>query len=179
MNRNDDIPGDELELFREHMRDVQPLQQDRVEARRPTPPPIPNQTLENQRLALAESLGEAYDAGVLETGEEVFFSRPEVRRQTLRKLRRGRFRISAELDLHGMIVATARAALADFIRQCQTENRRCVQIIHGKGLGSRDRPVLKHMTHTWLRRTDAVLAFCSAVPVHGGSGAVYVLLRPA
>jgi len=31
----------------------------------------------------------------------------------------------------------------------------------------------------WLRRMDGVLAFASARPVDGGTGAAYVLLAPA
>jgi hypothetical protein len=33
--------------------------------------------------------------------------------------------------------------------------------------------------NSWLRQMDAVLAFCSARPNDGGTGAVYVLLKKA
>jgi DNA-nicking Smr family endonuclease len=53
-------------------------------------------------------------------------------------------------------------------------------VIHGKGRGSGQRgPVLKHVVNHWLRRMDGVLAFASARPVDGGTGAAYVLLGPA
>jgi DNA-nicking Smr family endonuclease len=53
-------------------------------------------------------------------------------------------------------------------------------VIHGKGRGSGQRgPVLKHVVNHWLRRMDGVLAFASARPVDGGTGAAYVLLAPA
>jgi DNA-nicking Smr family endonuclease len=54
----------------------------------------------------------------------------------------------------------------------------CVRIIHGKGLRSRHKgPVIKTKVNTWLRQRDDILAFCSARPVDGGTGAIYVLLR--
>jgi len=52
-----------------------------------------------------------------------------------------------------------------------------VRIVHGKGLRSGHRgPVLKAAVSAVLRRTGAVLAYVSARPVDGGTGAVYVLL---
>jgi len=53
-----------------------------------------------------------------------------------------------------------------------------VRIIHGKGLGSGPRgPVIKQAVNVILRRTDPVIAFCSARAVDGGTGAIYVLLQ--
>jgi len=50
--------------------------------------------------------------------------------------------------------------------------------VHGKGRRSRQPgPVLKGLVDHWLRQRDDVLAFCSARPADGGTGAVYVLLR--
>jgi DNA-nicking Smr family endonuclease len=37
--------------------------------------------------------------------------------------------------------------------------------------------VLKKAVNAILRRTDAVIAFCSARQVDGGTGAIYVLLQ--
>ena len=57
---------------------------------------------------------------------------------------------------------------------------RCVRIVHGKGLRSKAHgPVLKQLTDTLLRRRADVLAFTSARPTQGGTGAVIVLLQPA
>jgi DNA-nicking Smr family endonuclease len=66
----------------------------------------------------------------------------------------------------------------EFLLESQTFGRRCLLIVHGKGYRSAQRgPVLKAAVNAWLRRESAVLAFVSARPVHGGAGAVYVLLR--
>ena len=66
----------------------------------------------------------------------------------------------------------------EFLEAMTREHCRCVRIIHGKGLRSGHRgPVIKHTVNGLLQRTDAVLAFASARPVDGGTGAIYVLLR--
>ncbi|HEX7233924.1 MAG TPA: Smr/MutS family protein, partial [Nitrosospira sp.] len=55
---------------------------------------------------------------------------------------------------------------------------RCIRVIHGKGLSSRNgEPVLKARVGSWLSQRDEVLAFCQAKPEDGGSGAVLVLLK--
>ena len=75
-------------------------------------------------------------------------------------------------------VAEARPRLADFIDYSLKQGLTCVRIVHGKGLGSGHRgPVLKNAVNRWLRKWDCVLAFVSTPQVHGGTGAVYVLLQ--
>ncbi len=102
-------------------------------------------------------------------------------RRVVRRLKRGEFSIQAHLDLHGYNREQARIAVADFIRHCVREGKRCVLIITGRGIGSQDNiPVLKTKLAAWLTRGAVgrkVLAFTSARPYDGGTGAVYVLLR--
>jgi DNA-nicking Smr family endonuclease len=99
----------------------------------------------------------------------------------LRRLRRGEFAYQAHLDLHGMSAAAARTAVEQFISAALRAGHRCVLIVHGRGLNSKDGiPVLKERLKSWLARGRigrAVLAFTSARPADGGAGAVYVLLR--
>jgi DNA-nicking Smr family endonuclease len=53
-----------------------------------------------------------------------------------------------------------------------------VRVVHGKGLRSGARgPILKQLTDRLLRECTDVLAFASAPPALGGTGAVLVLLR--
>jgi DNA-nicking Smr family endonuclease len=74
--------------------------------------------------------------------------------------------------------AEARDALAAFLREAVRRARRCVRVVHGKGLGSKNRePVLKGKVKGWLAQREEVLAFCQAPAVQGGSGALLVLLR--
>ena len=98
-------------------------------------------------------------------------------RQVLEKLRQGKFPIEHELDLHGLTVEHARQELQSFIGECEAIGIRHAIIIHGKGFRSKDKPVIKPMVNRWLREVDNVLAFHSAQPRDGGSGAVYVLFR--
>ena len=85
-----------------------------------------------------------------------------------------------ELDLHGLTVEEARPALGEFLARCVRRGLRCVRVIHGKGLRSRNRePVLKRRVAGWLMHREDVLAFCQARGPDGGGGAVVVLLRGA
>lgn len=169
---------EEARLFREAVKDVVPLPDDRVAPWRPRPLPVPRQTSLNEAQVIHELLSDAVDLHDLETGEELVYVHPGVQRGVLRKLRRGLFSVDGELDLHGMTVPVARQALVEFLRQCQRHHARCVRIIHGKGNGSLGKqPVLKAKVGHWLRQRNDVLAYSSARPVDGGTGAIYVLLR--
>jgi DNA-nicking Smr family endonuclease len=101
-----------------------------------------------------------------------------VQQRLFRDLRRGKIRSELELDLHGLTANHARQTLEQFLSDCQQRKLRCARIIHGKGYGSKgQQPVLKQKLNIWLRQHRDVLAFCSATPQDGGTGAVYVLLR--
>jgi DNA-nicking Smr family endonuclease len=100
-----------------------------------------------------------------------------IQNRTLQKLKRGRFRIEAQLDLHNMTVETARSVLLDFIATRQSESMAAVRVIHGKGLRSENGPRLKQMTRQVLRDHPLVRAYTSCKPSDGGDGAVDVLLK--
>jgi len=170
----------EAELFRATVSGVTPLPHSgRALLERPRPRPVPTQRLRDERAALRDSLSDqiAWEIGA-ETGEELSFVRTGIGAQTLRKLRRGHWVIQDELDLHGLTTVEARPLLGEFLSQCMRQGSRCVRIIHGKGLRSRNRePVLKHKVASWLMQRDDVLAFCQARRADGGGGAVVVLLQ--
>ena len=117
------------------------------------------------------------------SGSEEFIEggSPGVDRNLLRALRRGDFSLQGRLDLHGMTQVQARDAVERFLTESRRMRRRCVLIVHGRGLNSRDEiPVLKQQLKLWLgqkRIGQMVLAFATARPQDGGAGAVYVLLR--
>jgi DNA-nicking Smr family endonuclease len=165
-------------LFRDSVKGAKRLSHDRIPPFRRRTRPVPRKTLEDQALVVQEMLSADYDPAEVETGDEMLFMRPGLQHGLMRKLRRGQFSIGAELDLHGLTVALARETLAGFLASCRASDVRCVRIIHGKGRSSPGRkPVLKARLQGWLRHIDEVLAFCSARPCDGGTGAVYVLLR--
>jgi DNA-nicking Smr family endonuclease len=100
-----------------------------------------------------------------------------VQHGVLRKLRRGQYRVQAEIDLHGLTAPEAKEELRSFLAYSLEHHFRCVRIIHGKGLRSGHRgPVLKGAVSSVLRRVGPVLAYVSARQVDGGTGALYVLL---
>jgi len=99
----------------------------------------------------------------------------------LRRLKAGDFAVADHLDLHGLRREPARDAVEQFIARSRAAGKRCVLIVHGKGLNSKDHiPVLKLHLQGWLSRGRIgrnILAFSTARPHDGGTGAVYVLLR--
>jgi DNA-nicking Smr family endonuclease len=180
--RKDAVHPDDKRLFREAVADAVPLSPPgKFEQARPLPPPVASQRLRDERAALSESLREIphRDMGI-EAGDELSYARKGLGTSTLRKLRRGHWAIQAELDLHGLTVEQARAALTAFLQRCRRSGLCCVRVIHGKGLGSRNRePVIKRHLPGWLVQKEEILAFCQARPAEGGSGAVIALLKNA
>jgi len=165
-------------LFREAMQGVKPLEKSRPAPEKPAPKARAVSRRRDEQAALRESLAIPPEDSDIETGEEMSFRRPSLPERDFRKLRRGQFSMREELDLHGLTSDEALDAIREFIVEARAEGARCVRIVHGKGLGSGPKgPVLKNLVNKWLRRWDPVLAFCTAQPRHGGTGAVYVLLR--
>lgn len=173
---------DDRVAFREWVADVTPLAQRNQAPRHHVPPkPIAEQRLRDERQTLIDSLSDddPWEAG-FETGEELQFLREGLSRDVLRKLRRGHWVIQDELDLHGLTSVEARPLVADFLNESRRNGIRCVRVVHGKGLRSKNKePVLKRKVGRWLVQRDDVLAFCQARATEGGGGAVVVLLRGA
>jgi DNA-nicking Smr family endonuclease len=175
------LSDDESNLFRTSIGDIRPLPDNGKTAFPPDLPwPVPRQNRANENPLSADKLSDYIPQELAATGEEFFFQRSGVAPLTMKRLRRGYWAIQAELDLHGMTSDEARAGLIGFLDECKQLGLRCVRVIHGKGLSSRNRePVLKLKTGSWLMQRDEVLAFCQARPMDGGSGAVIVLLKVA
>jgi DNA-nicking Smr family endonuclease len=178
MANSSDIDEEDQSLFRQAVSGIRRLSHDKIGPAHRKLKPYPRQRHLDNREVLLESLSPPSAWNDVETGDELLFSRNGVQNSVMRKLRRGQYRVEAELDLHRLTAVQAHEALLDFILQCKRRHLRCVRIIHGKGLGSKDqRPVLKGRVNQWLQQWDDVLAFCSARPCDGGNGATYVLLR--
>lgn len=173
-----DKPDEDVELFRREMTGVRRLRQEKSVIMPPPADPLPRQTQSDERQVLRDMMSDLSDNLEVETGDELTFQRPDLPHVQWRKLRRGHFVMESELDLHGLTVVEAKGTLVDFLHKCQTRQLRCVRIIHGKGHGSKGRqPVLKGKLNSWLQQRNDILAFCSARPADGGTGAVYVLLK--
>ncbi len=169
---------DEAALFREAVRGVKPLTPaQRVAAAAPKPRARARFSRADRQAVLEEILHGSPDEPELDAADPSLFARPGVSASTLRKLRRGQFRVQAELDLHGLTQAQAKLQLHEFLLAAQHSGARCLRIVHGKGLRSGPKgPVLRELVNRMLRRCAPVLAFTSARQVDGGTGAVYVLL---
>jgi DNA-nicking Smr family endonuclease len=115
-----------------------------------------------------------------EPGEPALGHAPGLDRRQWRRLRSGDWRPERRIDLHGLDRARARAAVRAGIEAALAESERCLLVIHGRGRGSEDGPVLREALPGWLAEPPLrahVLAFAPAVSRDGGAGASYVLLR--
>lgn len=175
----DTPPEDEIQLFHEAVKGARPLNAERIVHKPPAPMPIPKQFIRDERQALVDSLSDDYiPAHELESGEELLYLRDGHAPDILSKLRRGHWVVQAAIDLHGLVSDEARLYVAEFLADCKKRGIRCVRIVHGKGLGSRNRePVLKNKLRSWLMQKDEVIAYAQARREDGGSGAVIVLLK--
>jgi DNA-nicking Smr family endonuclease len=179
-------PDDDATLFDRAMAGVAPV--DRGPRRRPGPKPVGVEARrvgrdedEEVHAILSGLVSGEVPFDITETGEYVEGFVQDFDRRALRRLRAGEISVQDEIDLHRMTRDEARAALDPFILGAAGRKVTCVRVVHGRGLHSKEEgPVLKAMVVRWLagrRLGKVVLAFTSARPVDGGTGALYVLLR--
>ena len=171
------------DLFAEEMAGVKPLGRE-ARVRLVKERLSEEQQKGRQRAAVAEDepLNPLADDGVmpLDAWHVLEFKRPGIQHGVYRKLRLGQYQIDARLDLHRMLVKQAREEVFSFIREATELGLRTLLIVHGKGQSKTQgegSAILKGYVDRWLRELDAVQAFHSARPAHGGTGAIYVLLR--
>jgi DNA-nicking Smr family endonuclease len=170
---------DDPELFRKAMRGVRPLAEaEKVLPARRRAAARARFARAERAAVLRESLGPLEPSLDIQPGDALQFRQPGVPETLLRRLRRGEFRVEAEIDLHGLTLEQGQQQLRGFLQDAAARRLRCLRIVHGKGLRSGNRgPVLKNAVNSLLRRADLVLAFTSAGIRGGGTGATLVLLR--
>jgi DNA-nicking Smr family endonuclease len=176
MNYGDE---DEQEQFRRAMRGVHPLGPvGRVVPARRKPPARARFSRAERAAVLRESLAPPPLELDIQPGDALQYRQNGVPENVLRRLRRGDYRVEAEIDLHGSGLVQARAQLRAFLLTAAARRLRCVRIVHGKGLRSGQRgPVLKQAVDSLLRRAALILAFTTAGMREGGTGATLALLR--
>jgi DNA-nicking Smr family endonuclease len=176
----DKISEDEQQSFLDEVADVRPLiSEKRVEKvkKRPSPRPAHFSNELDDHVDM-ERMSDPVNLRDAEVEDVLFYARSGIQKKVQRKLRRGEFPIEDELDLHGYTVVEAKAAINDFFYDCKKHNKRYVRIIHGKGYRSEQKlPVLKTHVAYWLPQHNDVMAFASARPADGGTGALYVILK--
>jgi DNA-nicking Smr family endonuclease len=171
-------PASEDDLFLHAFRDVEPLNKGGRDiagppkAREATPPAPPS---------FARLLEENIEFEMEYTHEFMTGQIRGLDAKIFRKLKSGEFSVQGHLDLHGMNTDQAKIAVLDFLRRSYMEGKRCLLLIPGRGRNSpMGQGVLRQELTNWLTQAPLkriVLAFTTAQPKHGGSGAVYLLLR--
>ncbi len=169
---------DDGALFRAAIGEVTPLRKVETPAiEKPRPKPRARMAEEDEAQALGEFARLLHSATPLEAGDVASYRRDTLPARMFQRLQRGQYSVQDELDLHGATAAQAEQLLRQFLLEAHDHDHGCVRIIHGKGLQSDGgAPVLKNLVDRLLRQRNDVLAFHSAPPAQGGTGAVLVLL---
>ncbi len=187
-SRNRNLSQSEAELWRRVVARVEPLKGRAM----PGPEPVPAQ----DRLNGARSAHSAYSEARPEPPVETRIkpsqpnrkpgSHPALDRRTSQRLQRGQLPLEGRIDLHGMTQKQAYTALLRFISASRANNRRLVLVVTGKGWNPEARGpeeavgVLRQSVPRWLESSpfvEHVAAVRDAHRRHGGSGALYVMLR--
>ena len=96
-------------------------------------------------------------------------------------LKAGSYSLEGHLDMHGLNLEQAYAALALFIKEAYHNNKRHLLLVTGRGRNSPGgTPVIRERVRSWLTKDPfkrVVLAFVTAKTSDGGAGALYLLLR--
>lgn len=175
------VPEDEQRAFFEAMKGVSRLRHDRADTGAPRKP---DSSRDYRREAAVREEARVIDGlsneavELVDSNEELLFASPGVQLRLLKRLKQGHIPWDAGLDLHGYSIDEARDQLSKFIRDALRQRSRCVIVVHGKAFSQQgQQPLIKSYVNDWLRQLPGVLAFCSAQPRDGGTGALYVLLK--
>jgi DNA-nicking Smr family endonuclease len=174
---------EEDELFVRAVNDVTPLKHNRhwhLSRTHRSFPSVLNRDDEEGTAALQELIRTGRGFVVAQTDEYMEACGPGVSPGVTCRLHQGRYSIQDHIDLHGLFVREARGLLHRFIRRSIQRGYGGVLIVHGRGLKSPGKPVLKAKVFQWLTRGPLrahVIALASARACDGGAGATYVLLR--
>ncbi|WP_414502891.1 Smr/MutS family protein [Zymobacter sp. IVIA_5232.4 C2] len=188
---NNDSFDDDLDVFRQALKDIKVQRLDERHTNRADVRATLRAKKEQDEALLARRMAATHtddtqarsrtsDGRVepVTPGQSLLFFLPDLPARTISKLKKGEYEWQAGLDLHGYTLEEARQELENFIHDAMTERMRCVLVVHGKAWGGlADYPVIKSHVNAWLRELPEVIAFSSAQPVDGGTGAVYVLLK--
>ena len=114
----------------------------------------------------------------LQTEEPWVLRADGISRERLRRFAAGRPPIEQTQDLHGVTRNEALGLLDELFHRAIHDQLRAVCIIHGRGLHSESKPVLKEAVYQWLRHGPFAHTVLAAIPQPGsGGGACLVLLR--
>lgn len=186
-----DIPENDKKLFLDAMHDVIPLKNSKLKSdsspamasaqpHRSDPKPKrikPTPSAHHFTPQTIDSYLSNYYTIIVDPETVLSYRHPDVARAQWHTFKSGHIPWQACLDLHHLNADTARDRIVNFLARELSENTRCILLIHGKGSLKGEAPVLKNLVNHWLRQIPLILAFHSAIPRHGGNGALYVLLK--
>jgi len=177
---------DEMNSFLDAMSGVTPIRED---TRRPlrrsgfcAKPPRPATDESRQVMEQLQGLvGGASELDITFSDEYIEGAVQGFSRKLMKKLKQGELPVQDHIDLHGLSKQDAETEVTSFLLKSFRNGLRCVLIVHGRGLNSPENlAVLKEGLPQWLNRgrvRKMVLAFATARPYDGGTGATYVFLR--
>lgn len=171
---------DEHEVFMEAMKDVKKLDREKATTRESAKKGnlLPSRKMDD--YSMEEVLKDNYTFNVVNLPEYMEGYVDDLHPLVIEKLRGGEFSVQKALDLHGLSASEAYETFSRFIKEAVQSQVCCVKIIHGRGLKSRNGPVLKEKLKEWILRAmhrKWVVAFSSSMMSDGGPGATTVLLR--
>ena len=182
-----DVVNEDERLFSEAMSGVAPISNgNRRVMKTPDkdslkPPHAPKNEELEVMAHLSDLISGAAEMDITFSDEYVEGSVKGLDPRLMQQLKDGLFHMEDYVDLHRLTQGAAETRVRDFLLNCQGRGLRCVLIVHGKGLNSENHiPVLKKRMPLWLSRGPVrkiILAFCTARPYDGGTGAIYVLLK--
>jgi len=168
----------EIDCFKKAMSGVTPLAHDKASLHFIKPKSKAAPAYNTEELSFHDPLSDELEVKEVDSNEVLSFCRAGIQKSVFKKLRSGSYRISDELDLHGLTLKQAKKILVYYLQEAVQFEGCCVRIIHGKGQRSNNKkPILKTHVNHWLSEHERVLAFHSTKIKDGGTGAVYVLLK--
>ena len=172
------ISSNEAELFAREMAGVKPITADHKVILKPTSVEQPGQQYRREKAEVDVQESSCPLSMVLRkklsADEWLNFRREGIQIGVYKNLRTGKYPHEATLNLNRKKPREARDELVQFIDDCEEANIRSVLIYFGYGGESN---LLKSYLAQWLPEIKEVQVFHTALKHHGGSGAVYVLIR--
>ncbi len=167
-----------MDAFFKAMKDVEPLM---GKGRDIAPEVQPNASVEQGQDAFALMMEKRLEFSLALKGEYIEGHVVGLDELTMNNLRAGVYSPEAHLDLHGLNAMQAYQALVGFFKRSWYKGMRTILLIPGRGKNSPNGvSVLREKVQLWLTQDPfkrVVLAFCTAQPLDGGPGTLYVLLR--
>lgn len=187
------LSQEEMDLWQKVVRKADRLNPEHIEENHATTLPRPKPAVERSFLLsefkVGQRAGSKPSRNSLKPSVTEQLSKMPVQMDTKAygRMKRGKLRPEARIDLHGMRVDTAHPVLTRFILSSQASGKRLVLVITGKGK-DRDEPgpiptprgVLRNQVPQWLSLPPLSKVVMQVTPAHlshGGDGAYYVYLR--